>query len=72
MSKIALCHADMHEKNLIHRDVKSSNLLLDREWRIKIADFGLAREAAGDGVMSICGTDEYMAPELLFDEPQSP
>ena len=34
----------MHENNLIHRDIKSSNILLNREWQCKICDFGLARE----------------------------
>lgn len=34
----------MHENNVIHRDIKSSNILMNREWHCKICDFGLARE----------------------------
>ncbi|CAM9317993.1 unnamed protein product [Chrysoparadoxa australica] len=58
----------LHEQQLIHRDIKSSNFLLDCNWRCKLSDFGMARAVAKDGKMTICGTDEYMAPEMLFDE----
>ncbi len=62
----------LHENNFIHRDIKSSNILLDQNWVCKISDFGMTREAGMTDAeamrMTICGTDEYMAPELLFDE----
>lgn len=58
----------LHNQELIHRDIKSSNFLLDGDWHCKLSDFGMAREVAKDGKMTICGTDEYMAPEMLFDE----
>jgi len=57
----------LHSSNVIHRDIKSSNILLDRNYNCKLADFGFAREIAD--TMTLCGTDEYMAPELMFDEP---
>ncbi|CAM9842462.1 unnamed protein product, partial [Phaeothamnion confervicola] len=60
--------AYLHSQQLIHRDIKSSNLLLDADWHCKLSDFGMAREVSADGKMTICGTDEYMAPEMLFDE----
>lgn len=74
--KIALDAASalhyLHENNFIHRDIKSSNILLDQNWVCKISDFGMTREAGMADAeamrMTICGTDEYMAPELLFDE----
>ncbi|MCB1096622.1 MAG: serine/threonine protein kinase [Verrucomicrobiae bacterium] len=50
-----------HGKGVIHRDIKPKNLLLDREGRVKIADFGIA-ELVG-GAADISGTPPYMAPE---------
>lgn len=69
---VGICRglAHVHENGFIHRDVKSENVLLAAGWIPKLADFGMARPVEGDEAqfMTICGTDEYMAPELLFDE----
>jgi serine/threonine protein kinase len=69
----------LHSATLIHRDIKSSNLLLDENWNCKLADFGMARLHPGKSPdspiklhrMTICGTNEYMSPELMFDEEYS-
>uniref|UniRef100_A0A383VB93 Protein kinase domain-containing protein n=1 Tax=Tetradesmus obliquus TaxID=3088 RepID=A0A383VB93_TETOB len=47
---------------VVHRDVKPANFLLDRAWRMKLADFGLA---ANSSKQANAGTPSYMAPELL-------
>eukprot|EP00775_Hariotina_reticulata_P007364 gene7364-7575_t len=47
---------------VVHRDIKPSNFLLDRSWRVKLADFGLA---ANSSKQAHAGTPQYMAPELL-------
>jgi len=58
-----------HSKGVIHRDIKPENILVDRDGRVKIADFGLARILSGEGVASVTvsrvvmGTPGYMAPE---------
>lgn len=53
---------------MVHRDLKPENLLLVSEEDnadIKVADFGFAREALGDGLRTQCGTPGYVAPEIL-------
>ncbi len=57
----------LHNRSLIHRDVKSANMILCDGYTCKLADFGMARQLGSD--MSVVGTDAYMAPELMFDEP---
>ena len=56
----------IHEKNFIHRDIKSENILLKKgsngELIYKIADFGFARSIGGVGAKTHCGTEKYMAP----------
>ncbi|KAG8370320.1 hypothetical protein BUALT_Bualt14G0104600 [Buddleja alternifolia] len=52
---------------VVHKDIKSSNILLDSNMRAKIANFGLAKSGCNAITMHIVGTQGYIAPEYLLD-----
>ncbi len=70
--------AFIHSKNLMHRDLKGENLLLDKSDKVKVCDFGFARKVdkkldklSGKKAsqLTIAGTDQWMAPEVIVGTP---
>lgn len=61
-----------HKPSIIHRDCKSSNILITRNGRAKIADFGLAKvkQSTRSMVRSLVGTVNWQAPELWHAHPR--
>lgn len=64
----------LHDSKLLHRDLKSSNLMLDDHFNCKVGDFGLTRISSGAVAAQMtgqCGTFQYMAVEVLASKPYS-
>ncbi|XP_076955319.1 serine/threonine-protein kinase STY46-like [Bidens hawaiensis] len=62
----------LHENNIIHRDLKSANLLMDENGIVKVSDFGVARVQNKSGIMTAeTGTYRWMAPEVIEHRPYS-
>jgi serine/threonine protein kinase len=58
-----------HDQKIVHRDIKPANLILDKQGRVRILDFGLARSMDGKGLTAsglMVGTPYYMSPEQAF------
>ncbi|EYC03416.1 hypothetical protein Y032_0094g2745 [Ancylostoma ceylanicum] len=58
---LSYCHA----KRVIHRDIKPENILLDQKGNVKIADFGWAVVASHSRRQTVCGTLDYLPPEMI-------
>ena len=63
-SEILLALQYMHGRDIVYRDLKPENLLLDNDGHIKITDFGFAK-IVQDRTWTLCGTPEYLAPEII-------
>ncbi|KAM3138695.1 hypothetical protein pb186bvf_009259 [Paramecium bursaria] len=55
----------LHSRGIVHKDIKTDNIIVDRSQKVKLIDFGFSNNLSDS---SICGTPGYMAPEILRKE----
>ncbi|OIW32967.1 camp-dependent protein kinase catalytic subunit [Coniochaeta ligniaria NRRL 30616] len=66
-AEVTLALEYLHTRNIIYRDLKPENLLLDRHGHLKITDFGFAKRVP-DKTWTLCGTPDYLAPEVVSNK----
>ena len=65
-AEIVLIFGFLHDSlGVIYRDLKPENLLLDARGHIKLVDFGFAKRVDDNETYTLCGTPEYLAPEII-------
>ena len=65
---MTLCFEYLHSKNIIFRDLKPENLLIGNDGYLKLTDFGFAKILNEGRTFTICGTPEYIAPEVILNQ----
>lgn len=57
----------LHQKDIVYRDLKPENLLINQNGNLKLTDFGFAK-VIENRTYTLCGTPEYLAPEILLQK----
>jgi serine/threonine-protein kinase len=64
--------AALNREGLVHSDIKPANIVMDRDGNSKLVDFGLTGMSRYDSHHNLMGTPDYIAPELIFGEEDTP
>ncbi|KAL3823217.1 hypothetical protein ACHAXA_003496 [Cyclostephanos tholiformis] len=67
-ASVILAFCQIHSKKIAYRDLKPENLVMDAQGYLKIVDFGLAKKLEGGKTYTLCGTPDYLAPEVILNE----
>ncbi|KAJ3223914.1 hypothetical protein HDU81_008835 [Chytriomyces hyalinus] len=64
-AEVVLAFEYLHSANVVYRDLKPENLLIDSRGHIRVTDFGFAKHLEADETHTLCGTPDYLAPEVI-------
>ncbi|KAF5276829.1 hypothetical protein FQA39_LY06381 [Lamprigera yunnana] len=67
-AQVILAFEYLHFLGLVYRDLKPENILIDKDGYIKITDFGFAKKIDDQRTYTLCGTPEYLAPEIILSQ----
>jgi serine/threonine protein kinase len=65
ITEILLAMKYLHENSIIYRDLKPENILIEKDGHIKLVDFGFSKKMKFGKTYTLCGTPEYLAPEII-------
>lgn len=67
-ASVVYVFSTLHAKKIAYRDLKPENLVMDSNGYIKLVDFGLAKQLLSGKTWTLCGTPDYLAPEIILNE----
>ena len=67
-ASVILAFEEIHKHDIVYRDLKPENLILDSQGYVKVIDFGLAKVVKNNRTFTLCGTPDYLAPEIILNK----
>jgi len=67
-ASVVYAFSTLHSKKIAYRDLKPENLVMDVNGYVKLVDFGLAKQLLSGKTWTLCGTPDYLAPEIILNE----